>query len=244
MRLTFLGTRANIDAYSHEHRRHSALLAEHGGRRVVIDCGRNWLGRLKQLRPDAIVVTHAHPDHVFGLSRGVSFPVYATRATWERIEHYPINDRKRLSIGKPADICGLQFEAFAVEHSVQAPAVGFRLSDGRATVFYCPDLARICRRHAALTGIAAYLGDGAAITRGILKKRNGVLIGHASIRAQLAWRRREGVERDIFTHCGAAIVGMDALATRARENQLSREFGLHVTIACDGMRFRARRPSH
>jgi phosphoribosyl 1,2-cyclic phosphodiesterase len=239
-----LGTRANIDECSHEHRWHSVLLAEHGKRRVVIDCGRDWLGRLKQLQADAIVVTHAHPDHVFGLSRGASCPVYATRATWDRIEHYPINDRKRLSIGKSVDICGLRFEAFAVEHSIRAPAVGFRLSDGRATVFYCPDLARIRRCHAAMMGITAYLGDGAAISRDIFRKRHGAWIGHASIRTQLAWCRREGVERAIFTHCGTAIVGINALATRALANQLSLEFGLHVAIACDGMRFRAQRPSH
>ena len=33
----------------------------------MIDCGLDWLGKFEKLQPDAIVLTHAHPDHAWGL---------------------------------------------------------------------------------------------------------------------------------------------------------------------------------
>ena len=42
-----------------------------------------------------------------------------------------------------AGIDTISFEAFAVEHSLRAPAVGYRIRSGRITAFYVPDLAAI-----------------------------------------------------------------------------------------------------
>ena len=78
LELTFLGTRGEIEARSRRHRRHSALLVEHKNARIMIDCGADWLGRLDAIAPTAIVLTHAHLDHVGGLAHGVQCPIYAT----------------------------------------------------------------------------------------------------------------------------------------------------------------------
>lgn len=51
----------------------------------MLDCGADWLGRVARLRPSAIVLTHAHPDHAAGLADGAPCPVYATAETWDRI---------------------------------------------------------------------------------------------------------------------------------------------------------------
>lgn len=39
MKLTFLGTRANVATPNRRHRRHSAALVSYRGTRVMIDCG-------------------------------------------------------------------------------------------------------------------------------------------------------------------------------------------------------------
>jgi len=62
---------------------HSSLLVSYRSARVMIDCGLDWLGKFKRLRPSAIVLTHAHPDHAWGLKNGAPCPVYAPEKTWQ-----------------------------------------------------------------------------------------------------------------------------------------------------------------
>ena len=90
MLLTFVGTRANIGKINQRHRRHSALLVKEADTRILIDCGIDWLGRFEALQPDAIVLTHGHPDHAYGLAAGAFCPVYATEDTWPMLAAYPI----------------------------------------------------------------------------------------------------------------------------------------------------------
>ena len=53
------------------------------------------------------------------------------------------------------EICGVTFEAFPVEHSIRAPAVGYRVTAiGKGCVFYVPDVVRIYDRSAALAGMS------------------------------------------------------------------------------------------
>lgn len=89
MKLTFLGTRGNIDVRSEVHHMHSALLVEYYGERVMVDCGEDWGCKIDEIGPDAIVLTHAHPDHAGGLKDGAPCPVYATEESWEDIDTYP-----------------------------------------------------------------------------------------------------------------------------------------------------------
>jgi glyoxylase-like metal-dependent hydrolase (beta-lactamase superfamily II) len=62
---------------------HTALLVSYRGANVMIDAGLDWLGKLKRVDPSAIVLTHAHPDHAWGLKRGAPCPVYAPQKTWQ-----------------------------------------------------------------------------------------------------------------------------------------------------------------
>ena len=77
MKLTFLGTRGYIEPVSRRHRRHTSLLVSYKQKKIMIDCGEDWLDQLDDISPHAIVVTHAHPDHAGGLKNGGSCPVYA-----------------------------------------------------------------------------------------------------------------------------------------------------------------------
>lgn len=133
----------------------------------MIDCGLDWLGKFEQLHPDAIVLTHAHPDHAWDLQNGAPCPVYAPEKTWHTLKRCQIDDRYLINERTATVICGISFEAFPVEHSVLAPAVAYRISTGRARIFYGPDLLYIHDRAAALKGVQVYIGDGATLTRSL-----------------------------------------------------------------------------
>lgn len=120
-------------------------------------------------------------------------------------------------------------------HSSRAPAVGYRIEAGRAAVFYAPDLVYIEDRAAALDGVRLYIGDGATVSQSFVRKINGALVGHTSVRTQLTWCRKEGVPRMIVSHCGSEIVEGDERTLGAEIRRMAEERGVEVQIAYDGM---------
>jgi phosphoribosyl 1,2-cyclic phosphodiesterase len=203
----------------------------------MVDCGADWLKALNAISPTAIVLTHAHSDHAFGLARGAPCPVYATEATWTALSRFPLQERRVVEPRKPFRVGGVDFEAFPLEHSLRAPAMGYRMSKrGRKrAVFYVPDVAAIHCRRAALRGIDLYIGDGATIRRSMVRRRDHALIGHAPIAAQLEWCQREGVGHAIFTHCGSEIVRNDPRAIAAKVGEIGIEHGVEALVAYDGL---------
>jgi ribonuclease BN (tRNA processing enzyme) len=235
MKLTFLGTRGNIDVRNRRHHMHTSMMVTYYQKKVMVDCGEDWLGNLDGLHPHAIVITHAHPDHAFGLKQGAPCPVYATQITWEEIDHYPIDERRTIEPRSPLEVEGIDFEAFPVDHSSVAPAVGYRISAGVVSIFYMPDGLYIHDRGQALADAKAYIGDGATVTRSMVRKSGDTLIGHTPIRTQLTWCQKEGVPQMIVTHCGSQIVKGDERKVGAEIRSLAQERDVEVQIAHDGM---------
>jgi phosphoribosyl 1,2-cyclic phosphodiesterase len=235
MKLTFPGTKGNIDPVSRRHRRHSTMRCAYRGTDIVIDCGEDWLGHLDELAGDAVLVTHAHPDHAFGLRDGAPAPVYATREAWETMRDFDIEDRHVVPTTRSVSFGGIDVRAFTVQHSTRAPAVGYRITAGAVRVFYVPDLVYIHERSKALDGVELYIGDGATVERSMVRKPGEELIGHTPIRTQLTWCRKEGVPEALFTHCGSAIVAGDERTVGATVRRFAEERGVRASIAHDGM---------
>jgi phosphoribosyl 1,2-cyclic phosphodiesterase len=236
MKLTFLGTRGEIEIRSRQHGRHSALLIEHGSSRIMIDCGADWLHRLRAIGPTAIVLTHAHDDHAAGLADGAPCTVYATAATWRLLRRLPIAEGRRLPLRKEVQIGDVRFKAFPVQHSVRAPAVGYRVSARGCSFFYVPDVAGLPRPSDVLHCIDLYIGDGATVSRSMVRTKDGALVGHAPIVRQLDWCAMAHVQRAILTHCGSQIVRTGARAAQSLVRRLGREHGIDARVARDGDR--------
>jgi hypothetical protein len=145
--------------------------------------------------------------------------------------------RRRLRPRVPVTLGGIAFEAFPVVHSVRAPAVGYRVSAGRVSVFYVPDVVAIPALPEAFAGIRAYVGDGATLERNMVRRdqETGTPIGHTPVKTQLEWCRARGVPRMIVTHCGSDIVAGDERRVGARLRALARSAGVEARIAHDGM---------
>lgn len=238
MRIRFLGTRGEIEARTARHGMHSAFLLLHKRRRIMVECGADWQGRLGEVRPHAIVISHAHPDHAWGIRAGAPCPVYASPLAWMDLWKYPVADKRVVQPREPVEIEGVTFEAFPVEHSTRCPAVGYRITAGGASLFYSGDVVYIYERAAALSGVGLYIGDGATLSRSLVRKRADRLVGHAAIKTQLGWCRKSGIPRAIFTHVGSRIVEADDRSVEEAISRLGVEHGVKAGAAFDGMEIR------
>lgn len=170
MKLRFLGTRGFIDPKNKRHFNHTSLMLIHKNKKIMIDCGETFLKKLNKIKPDHIVITHAHPDHAFGLKNGCKCFVWATKEAWKTLKGFPIEKKYRKIIKKKQKIANITFEAFKVIHSIKAPAVGYKISIGKKHFFYVPDVLWIENRHKAFKNILFYIGDGAALLRNMVRK--------------------------------------------------------------------------
>lgn len=236
IKLTFLGTRGEIEPRTRRHRMHASLLISYQGKKIMLDCGQSWISKLKKIKPDHIVLTHAHPDHAWGLKKGAPCPVWATKETWKILQDYPLSERGLIKPRSRQKIAGLTFEAFPVWHSVRCPAVGYRITCKSLNFFYISDVAYIPELEEAFHQIQFYIGDGATLFRPMIRKnkKTGEIFGHATIRQQLTWCHKQKVPQMIITHCGADIVTHEKQRLQQIE-KLAREREVEALIAYDGM---------
>jgi phosphoribosyl 1,2-cyclic phosphodiesterase len=206
----------------------------------MVDCGEDWIGHIGGIHPDAIFITHAHPDHAGGLRGGTDRPVYATGAAWQAMRNYEIKDRRIVQLRKQVEMGNLGFEAFSVVHSLRAPAVGYRIAAGRVAIFYVPDVIDIEDRAQALHRISVFVGDGASITRPLVRRHGDKLFGHTTVLEQLAWCHEAGVKRAIFTHCGSQIVRHEQAGLDLKLRAMGREKNLDAQFAYDGLQILVR----
>jgi len=162
MRVTFLGTGTSVGVPSvgcecatclsddpRDKRLRTSVLIDHQGRNLLIDASTDFRQQalrigLKHLA--AILFTHSHADHCFGLDdtrpimfRDGAIPVYATDVTWEglrRIFSYAFEPA--LYPGVPRiipnriegefNLLGLKIEPLTVIHG-QLPVTAFRIGE-------------------------------------------------------------------------------------------------------------------
>lgn len=235
--LKFLGTRGYIEESSPEHRMHSALLLSLSGKRLLLDAGETWKGHLRRLRPDWIAITHAHPDHAFGLAEGTDVPVYVSAESRELLKHFPVRRFSVFDAGDQLRLGHFRIEPYDVIHSIRAPAVGFRIRAAGVTVVYNPDIISIVEEARVLRGVDVYIGDGASLTRPLVRRRGDAIFGHTTVRAQLNWCKKHHIPRAFVVHCGKQLVQMDPAELERRVADLGGET-VRTCVAWDGKRVR------
>ena len=242
MKLSFLGSRGYVEESSATHRGHSAFLVEEDGFRLLCDFGENHAGTLREVRPDAVVVSHAHPDHAWGLREGTAIPVFASATTHAIVKDFPIGRRIALAPARRRRVGPFRVTLFPVVHSVRCPCTAIRVESPRTRLLYSGDVVSFPHPDAAFAGIDLYVGDGSTLSGSLVRRhKSGELIGHTTIRAQLGWLGRYGVAGAIFAHFGKGPIEIGDAALRARVDELAREKApaCRVEIATDGAEFEA-----
>ncbi len=161
-----IGCRCEVCASSdpRDHRLRTGLMIENadGGeeKRLVVDVSADF--RQQALREgidriDALLITHCHADHVFGLDdvRPINFrhgaiPLFASEETWRGLRRifFYVFEREYVGGGLPQltprvidgdfEVCGLRVAPVPVIHG-RSEVTGFRFSDGRRDVAFITD---------------------------------------------------------------------------------------------------------
>lgn len=103
-----------IKAYASSSKGNCYLISS-GTTNILVDIGYSPTKLLKEVRPDALLITHYHQDHVSGLKvfqKHCDCPIY----------HEPMS----------VDIDGILIESFIVSHDVEA--YGYTITDEKGTV--------------------------------------------------------------------------------------------------------------
>jgi len=237
VKLNFYGTKGYVEESSPEHSGHSAFTIEAEGFRLLCDFGENRKGLLGKIRPDAIFVSHAHPDHAWGLEEGTAAAVYASEITHSLTGKFGIAKRVVLEPERTVSVGPWRVTAFPVVHSVRCPGIAARLEVAGRVLVYSGDIVSFENPDGALAGADVYVGDGSTL-RGTLVRRHpsGTLLGHTTVRAQLGWLAKHGIRRAVFSHFGKEAIEMGEKALREAFEKLASERlpGADVSVAGDG----------
>ncbi|HUI43775.1 MAG TPA: MBL fold metallo-hydrolase [Terriglobia bacterium] len=248
MKLTFLGTGTSTGVPTlgcrceicrstdpHDHRTRPSLLLEFDGRVVVIDTTPDFRQqglRESVQRLDAVVFTHDHADHIFGLDdvrvfyfrQKIPIPIYGDARTLESIrrvykyifdQSYPYGGLAKLDphlIDGPFELWGQRLIPLPVFHGT-LPVLGFRF--GRTA--YVTDFSTIPEATVPLLeGLEVLILDAL---------RHKPHPSHSTVEQSLAWVERLKPERAFFTH----------IAHELGHEVTNAALPPHVRLAYDGL---------
>lgn len=228
MKIIFLGTKGEIEEQSKKHMYHSSLLLAKNKFRLLIDYGTIHKYDLNKLKPNAILITHAHPDHYLWTKKELetNIPIYLTKKTFGYGRFKPKNSKiiipnKKMRLG-PFTIL-----PYNVIHSIKCPAIGFKIFFGKKSLIYNPDLVDIENKNRILKKVDYYIGDGSSIKANLVRIKNGKIFGHARIVTQINWCEKNRIKSIIFTHLGKETI---------RKEKEFKKKNSKIIFAYDGMK--------
>jgi ribonuclease BN (tRNA processing enzyme) len=210
VKLIFQGTKGEVEESSEKHKFHSSLMATCGQRRILVDYGQLRKYSLAQLKPEAILITHAHPDHYAWLYEDIEteIPVYLTRETLEYGKYRPKNTQI-ISPGEEFSTGAFNCCGYRVVHSIRCPAIGFKIKINDKTFIYNSDLIDIKDKEEVLKGVDYYIGDGSSIKTNLVRRRGDALFGHTRITTQINWCKKHNISNIYFTHLGKETIRLE-----------------------------------
>ncbi len=205
--LVFLGTKGEIEESSARHQYHASLLITAGDTRLLIDYGTLQKQRLDDIKPDVILITHAHPDHYIWLTEDndTLVPVYLTQETFAYGRFKPRN-AQIVSPGEELYLNPFHWSSYRVIHSIRAPAVGYKITVENKTLIYNPDLVDIVDKDMTMHNVSCYIGDGSSIKANLVRRRDDQLFGHTRITTQIKWCKDRQISSIYFTHLGKETI--------------------------------------
>lgn len=230
IKLIFLGTKGEIEESSKKHKYHSSLMLQYKKFKLLIDYGTLQKNKLEKIKPNAILVTHAHPDHYVWTKENVEtkIPVYLTKKTFDYGKFKPEN-YKIIKLNKKFKLGSFTIIPHKVLHSIRCPGVAFEIFAERKKIIYTGDVVDIVSKNNILKKADCYIGDGSSIRANLVRRRDNKIFGHARIITQVNWCKKCDVKNIIFTHFGKESI--------RKEKEFKKKYP-EIIFAYDGMDMR------
>jgi len=236
MKLVFLGTRGEIEEKSKVINKQSGLLINLDNTKLLIDIGEK---EFLNTRPDYILITHSHPDHLF-IARekegSINIPIVCNEFTKKEYGVYfkkvLLNKRNKIVTRK---LKTLKVISYPVLHSKKAPAIGYIIIGSRKIVIPGDVLSvKKAIRDKYWKNADIYIGDGSFLTRDMVRrdKKTGDLYGHSSMIRQIKWCRDANIPIAIFRHYGSEIVKKGIQWAKDKINKLN-TYNVKIYLAID-----------
>lgn len=229
MHIRVLGTRGEIKASSPYHSRHSGVLIDDI---LLFD-----LGEPEYLfyKPQAIFITHLHPDHAYFVRAGSMFPkidipLYAP----EKFNDAPIQ-----ICTQPIRIGKYIITPIPTGHSIHVLSQAYLIEKGSRRILYTGDLFWIDKKYQSLLKtVSLVITEASHLKKGGLIRRHaetGKAYGHAGL-PDLIHFFKPYTTHFLLMHFGSWFYAAGAHKARMQIQKLAKENNVDIKIGYDGMR--------
>jgi len=224
--MRILGTRGEIDETARYHSRHSGILVDG---RLLVDLGEP---EFLEYRPEAVLITHLHPDHAYFVRAGegrppAGIPIFSPE---------PYRDHGLTVLNEARTIAGYRVQPVLTHHSLKVRSQAYLITGGSVKILYTGDMIWINKEHHPLfEGLDLVITEASYLRKGGLAKRDkttGTIYGHAGV-PDLVRLFKDYCRRIVLVHFGAWFY-KDISQARDTIKALGRENGIRLEAGHDG----------
>jgi ribonuclease BN (tRNA processing enzyme) len=228
MKIRVLGSRGEIDRVAPRHRKHSGVLIDDT---LLFDLGEP---EFLDYGPEAVFITHLHPDHAFFISRHakVDIPVYAPEPYQDRVTVREMNE--------PVRTGDYAITPLPTEHSLRVRSAAYLVRKGSESVLYTGDMIAL-KDDDLPRPVDLVITEGSYIRRGGLvrrEKETGALFGHAGI-PDLVRLFSPITDHILLVHFGNWFYN-DIRESRRKLQKIGKDHRVIIHVGYDGMKLDTR----